>query len=311
MKNKPIATITFSGLAIEINITQDDINVIARKYNGDYIRYIDLNIRGLRNVEWEEQGDFLELEKALNFYEISELKRALSNKIFTKRTLETYLITNEQYASLKIKEDIKNTLPLIDRNILKQALEYADETSIKAALSCIYFDKDNIVATDTKRLICIKNNSEIRNTLIPKAFCLEYIKNQEAIIFTIDNLVFLQSGDRYYCALIDDTFSFPDYKRIMEFNKYYMTIGKEVFLTNSSLYREEGECGVIAQLRAFETTDDTIWIYEDEIPQFDYKRVVFSDCQMPIMFENDEIKVVMLPLFVDEDFIKTLKKEKI
>lgn len=297
--------IFYSG-EVEIDIDEDDIKTIATQYKGDYQSFISNLSPSRYEIDFDREDEEYNEEaivQALNLYSLgSELALAIQHS----SSLSTFEISKSLF-------DEKTTDAeelVLDREMLKTIAEVADFYTGKRELECVYFGENDIVATDTKRLIAYKNTTQVKDILIHKSICLEYAKNKEARLFRVGDALYLTADDKYYAHSQSSFGKYIDYERVIS-KQLKVQMSKDEFLKDSVLYKEDGnekqlDCDVIA----LKTIDNkTLWMDASYLPVFQFETFGYNEAKLPFMFEGKDIRYVCMPMFFDDDFASTLKVE--
>ena len=114
--------------------------------------------------------------------------------------------------------------------LLKTVYACSNDTGV---LSGVYFNNDNVVATDGNRLVINKINDIGINTIMPKAFCEEVIRlftDDIALIRVLNNKILI-SNDKI--ALMGNIIAgnYPKYEQLLPKDfKYEVKFKKSIFL---------------------------------------------------------------------------------
>lgn len=298
--------IYYAGYA-EIDIDEDDIKTIAKQYKGNYQNFIS-NLRPDRyeiDLDREdEEYDEEAIVRALNLYSLGTPELALAFQ--HSSSLNTFEISKSLF-----DEQTTGTDELkLDREMLKMVVDIADFYTGKRELECVYFGENDIVATDTKRLIAYKNTTEIKNILIHKSICLEYAKNKEARLFRVEDSFYLNSSGKYYAHSQNSFSKYPDYERIVP-KELKVQMSKDEFFKDSVLYKEDGnEKQLECDTRALKTiAGNMLWMDDSFLPTFEFESFGYNEAKLPFMFNGKDIRYVCMPLFMDDGLENELKVE--
>ncbi|TET89659.1 MAG: hypothetical protein E3J96_01405 [Sulfurovum sp.] len=182
---------------------------------------------------------------------------------------------------------------MIDQNIANILTQLRENNNPKKELNHIYVDSENIVVTDTRILIVHKHNMDIKDDFL--------LLNQKCKInmdFNIED-GFMEFGVDVYRKKIllrekpktgnGYFYNYPDYKRIIPKidSKKFSHHLKGV----DALYTLTSQNGVVLDYVKFATLFRKL----DKI-RFD--RYYFSEKNMPIAIENDNLMIVLMPLVI-------------
>lgn len=179
---------------VEIDLTQSDIKSIAEDYKGDYKSYIENLDYSTYDIEYEEEDreyDSEAIRKALNIFREQNKMDVHFNyppEILRENWLFEHQIPKDTF--MEVLQEIKPIIINPNKEVLEKVYMYADINNPKFELDCIYFDEDNIVATDTKAMIICKNDSGLKDILIPKEFIKAYI-HQDAILYLSNKKIYI------------------------------------------------------------------------------------------------------------------------
>lgn len=298
--------IFYSGYA-EVDIDEDDIKTIATQYKGDYQNFISNLSPSRYNIDlYREDEEYNEeaIMQALNLYSLGTPELALAFR--HSSTLDGFEISKSLF-----DEQTANARELdLDRETTKTIADIAGFYTGKRELECVYFGENDIVATDTKKLIAYQNTTQIKDILIHKSICLEYAKNKEARLFRVEDSFYLNSDGKYYAHSQSGFSKYPNYERIIP-KQLKVQISKDKFFKDSVLYKEDGnEKQLECDTRALKTiAGNMLWIDESYLPTFEFTTFGYNEAKLPCMFEGKDIRYVCMPIFFDDDFASTLKAE--
>ncbi|MDT8339321.1 MAG: hypothetical protein RQ763_08990 [Sulfurimonas sp.] len=307
--SKTITTVKiyYSGYA-EIDIDEDDIKTIATQYKGDYQSFISNLSPSRYDIDFDREDEKYNEEaivQALNLYSLGTPGLALTFQ--HSSPLGTFEISKSLFEDMtKDAEEL-----VLDREMLKTIADIADFYTGKSELECVYFGENDIVATDTRRLIAYKNTTQVKDILIHKSICLEYAKNKEARLFRVYDTLYLTADDKYYAHSQSGFGKYPDYERIIP-RELKVRMSKDELLQEGVLYREDGnEKQLNCDIRALKTVDgNMLWIDESYLPTFEFESFGYNEAKLPFMFEGKDIRYICMPMFFDDDFASTLKEEQ-
>ena len=299
--------LTVKGKII-INVTEKDLKVIAEEHKGNYEEYFEMYPIDTNAIEWDNEDKEYETEDlltALNKYrcdngfdENYELPRNLQIIKYLKKYL--YMDSLEQLEKYHLKDNLEEFI--FDKIELSYISSYADIHHPREELNFVYFDKDSIVSTDSKVLICNKNNSSYNDIYIPKYFCEAYCLFDNARIFFEKKLqlIYLIIDEKVYKVSFEN-FRYLDYKRIIP-NEYKITARTLEVMEQSKTFIVDKEKGVYAF--AYRLNDyylcakmninfglDFIGINSHALPfvLFDERKEKLQ-IVMPLLLENNEVE---------------------
>ena len=309
---------------ISIEVNESVLKVIAEEYQGDHEEYFRYFPIVSDNIQWdleEKEYETKVLEEALETYRKNngfEENFQLSKCLKIKKNLNKYLHMNSFEEFKKYNQDIIIEEFVFDKVELEHVSSYADENNPTSEFNYIYFDKENIVSTNTRVLVCNKNNTNYKDIYIPKLFCDALCAFQDAQIFIEyeTQTTYLVLDEKIY----KDEFKnlrFIDYKKIIptKFNLSMDTV--DMIGTSRTLLLNEDE-GIRAfayrltdrfSVSANKKLDDKYLCASTNI-NFGLECVGIVDYNLPfVLFTKDKQKllVVMPLIFSDEEIEKYLK----
>ena len=225
--NKVVTEIEiFVSGSVVIQLRESDIEAIA-KNGGDYDSYIENMPYSRFHAEVSEDSrDYREsvVENALAEYLKKNPSMQENCPVFTTYT-QTFIAQSEierEHFELHTKglDSVE-----IDRDVLGNIFFFADTEHPKNELNYVYFDEDNIVATDTKILIVSPNTTTLNNVYLPKSFCEVYSSDIHSKLYVkrlpenVEEIYFC-TGDKTYCHIIEKkhTWRYIDYNRLSPLN---------------------------------------------------------------------------------------------
>lgn len=184
---------------------------------------------------------------------------------------------------------------MVEFNIQKLMVQARENNNPKREFNHIFVDSENFVVTDTRVLIVYKHNMEVEGkSLLLNPKCKADMEwNKEDGFMEFGTEVFrkkklLDPGE--YEGMV---FSYPDYKRLLPTSKpLFFNIGrttKEHIKGCDALYYITHKHGVVLDYVRYATLIKkmgSIW----------FDRYYFTNINMPVTIENDDIKIVIMPL---------------
>ncbi len=170
-----------------------------------------------------------------------------------------------------------------------------DTNNPKEELNHIYFDEENMVATDARMMVVYKHGMDIDVPFMavnprvkvskakkPKIEAIDYSLSKWTNIGTIRmlkdewNKVIPPEGTRGY----------PDYKRIMP---KYSSEGLAKVSGLDALYKRGYYHGIMFNYIEY-------CQFMKKLDKIEFTKVYFENKDLPIMLENDDLKVIMMPV---------------
>jgi hypothetical protein len=287
---------------IEVDLTDADIKRIAEDYRGDYDCYIkdmdfcksDIDDYNVEDYEYSKS----DIEKALTKYKLDndlEDDFGIPYRVSQQRFLESCQIEKSHLDGLDTAKDT-----YIDRETLKLVAGVTDYNNPKLELNCVYFDKDNIVATDTRRMIVMKNDTQLEDIYIPKAFCYRYIEDENAELYLRRYDVVLKSNNEYFYFSPATNWRFPDYERIVPKELTYKMLQDEYFKEAKVLTEEELEYS--KNLSVIQDGENFLCLNSDYLMQeYKFENFYFNAYNLPVMFSNEDVKYIIMPVIISKD----------
>jgi len=181
---------------------------------------------------------------------------------------------------------------MIDQNIADILTQLRENNNPKKELNHIYVDSENMVVTDTKILLVYKHNMEIDDQ-----FLLLNQKYKMNMDFNIDD-GFMEFGVDVYRkkALYKEKpkdksyfYNYPNYKRILP--TYNSKKFKSHLRGIDALYTITSLNGSVFDYIKFST-------FLKKLNKIRFDRYYFSEKNLPIAIENDNLIVVLMPLLM-------------
>ncbi len=298
---------------ITISLRKEDIKKIAEQ-GGDYEEYIS-NMR-YRHLSVED------LEEEDRTFNANIVRNAIANYVKENPALATncpvFSTSSEGFLeSAKIQEGLfllstEGILPTkIDRETLKYVCLCADNHNPKHELNYVFFDKDNMVATDTRRLMISTNNTSLDDVYIPKALCEAYCLDELSMLYIKQDdkkkrEVFLRCRDgvcyHFRSTEPSNTWRYPDYTRIVP-NKLLIEMDSNEFKRNLFVADKENALSAVV-------IGDGEFIFFDS--DFIIEGIEMSFCcnsaKLPVLFYNETFKYVAMPISPREEDIEMARK---
>ncbi len=293
--------IELSGI-VEITLDESDIAEIAMEYNGDYKSYIE-NIEFARHhIDWDEDDRFYskkaikeELEKYKKEHNLAEdfkIKYSKAKENFLKK----HQVDFSQYFSI-IDRRLPSFLETSDE--LKLLTDSADYNNPKHELNDIYFDKDFVVSTNTKKMAIVKNDTDIKDIYIPKVF-LEYYIHKDAELEIVDDDVLLHHEGYHYHYCPTHGRRFPEYQRVIPKEDTKHIISYDQFLKDSIVVQPEEE-EYYCELRAIKIEDKIFTLSNENIPDLTFDTFHINKPDLPMMFKKQDTTYLVMPIVLSDD----------
>lgn len=252
------------------DLTKADIKRIAEDYKGDYLSYI------------EDNSEIYDLDK--------------------ERFLKACEITTSEFE--EIYRDTER-LKLERTDELEALMNTADYQNPRLEFNDVYFDDDYIVSTDTKRMMVVKNTTDIKNVYIPKPFLDLFVHFPDNELDVVGQNVILTSNDRHFHYFPTHRIKYPDYERIVP-KETKTKISYEKFLKDSKVLLADGFEYPI-DLRIMKIDGKTLCLNNDLIMEdFNFDTFCFNESYLPIMFENENARYIVMPIILSEEKTKSL-----
>ena len=186
---------------VDIDLSSEDIKEVIHRYNGDFKEWAKYNYSSWLCVD---NMDF-DIE-SIN-YDEDEAKKVLDNAKDVL-CLDDDFNVNKQVAVqtlLKQHELITKPVDVTEFNVnieqIALAFEFVDFNNPKVSLNYIYLNGTDIVATDTKKMICINNHDyRATNIFFPSYFILP-MKNGAKCYFDANKTLYLEYQNCWYIGL--------------------------------------------------------------------------------------------------------------
>ena len=291
---------------VNIDLTENDIKRIAEDYNGDYQSYIDnmeYSSSAANYSEPDKNYNSAPIEKALDKYKKEnnlEDDFSIPNYIQMQRYLEGSVVPSGFYTDATANKK-KQTLHR-SKN-LRLLVDVADTDNVKCELNYIYFDDENIVSCDTRRLAVVKNNTNLKDLYIPKFFLEKYLEDEDSIIEIVDKNIFLITNNIYCHYTQSNNIKYPDYKRIMP-KDTAQTIEMDKYLSDMKIYTND----VGIDIALYKFNDNKHLVINNEYINRDMDTVSFNESNLPVVFERENVKLIVMPMILDADDIDELIK---
>lgn len=291
---------------VEVELDEDDLRIIAEDYKGNFKSYIEDDLEYDISPCNFTSEDFTyskeEILKAIEEFakengmnkDFSYPDAILKNKFLKK----TELLKNDPDVA------VYDSIPiLLTSDDIADVCKYADYDNPKEELNCIYIDAENIVATDTRRMIVKKNKNGVGSCLIPRAFCELFLENGGSF-FTTDDGIYLESNDKFYMFHTAKR-PYPDHRRIIPKNRTTI-LSMSQYLEKSKVFIDKYS-GEEVRIRKFK--DGYLCIAEEYIEK-EFDTIIINEYKTPIVFEKQDTIVVIMPMFFNEDEIKEMLEDE-
>lgn len=299
---------------VKVNIDESILKKITEDYKGNYEEYFELYPIDKDSIDWDLENKEYETDNlliALNKYRVDNGfndNYELPKNLMLKKQLKNYYYMDslEQLKNYHSEDNLEEFI--FNKKELEYLSFYADEHNPKNELNFVYFDKENILATDTRVLVCNKNNSLYSDIYIPKVFCEAYVLFDEVKIFfekSLDLIYLVFDGKIYKDSF--KNFKFYEYKRIIP--KEFKTILKTVeMIENSKTLLLEKE------IKAFAYRFEDNYLCAKLNIDLSLEFVGINSYALPFMLFNntkDKLQIVMPLLLENNEIEKCLKVENI
>lgn len=286
---------------IEIDLTEKDIFDVMQDYNGDFREWAKDN--------YNKYTDFNDFE--IDFYDCGfdtdEAKKLIlkskdilgidENGNIDKTIAHRTTLKKLQCDIPTIEEEIEEVF--IDIDLVSKAVNFTDFNNPRIELNYIYLNGNTISATDTKKIIHIKNHKySFDGVLLPPSF-IEPIQNGAKLFISNDNRIYMKSENKWFQANNESDFYhrkiiFLDIDKILLNEDGYKTkihFPFIKFLSNSVTTRVKDKI----KINIF---DETCYIKESFYNEIIDMHKSFYDVYMlentPIHFIGENIEVVTM-----------------
>jgi hypothetical protein len=267
---------------------QDDLADIAFNYDGDVEAWAIDNHNELFSVcSTEVNNVSYNRDNAKKVISAVEKENAIG-------MIDSYLIPEESITE-QIKKDRK--LIEIDKESLKIAIKYSDVRNPKVELNGVFLKGKDVVATDTRQLICVQSQIEQDEVFIPLIFAGHLIDNANARFYkyVLDDErdektvhYFLDVEGNTYCKTFYD-FKYPNYNDILN------TMQKD----NIKKVELKQYLDGLTKDTADEIYYDNFILsekYHNNLPLGKLKHLAYFEKHNPIHFVGDEVHAIIMPL---------------
>lgn len=287
---------------VKVEIDEDDLRRIAEDYKGDFKSYIE------NEIEWEisdcdiEHKDFScnkeeILEAVKEFAKENEMNEDFSypNKILRDRFLKIHKIEKDEF-DIEIQDGFSVVLTNDD---IIDACRFADYGNPREELDCIFIDGENIVATDTRKIIIKRNTNKIESCFIPRAFC-ELFLDSGGSFYKNDDGIYFENNGKFYSYHTPEQ-RYPDYKRIIP-SKRITELSMSKYLEKSKVYKNEhSDKGV----RIYKL-DDKYLCLDESFVEKEFDCIGINEHNLPVVFEKQDTIVVVMSMFFNDDEIEEM-----
>jgi hypothetical protein len=234
----------------------------------NYMGAIEINYSGLKADKEGFLQPFCYNFPANTFY-LDKLIKAFSGNIslfgkYQENNLTAPNLTEVKELGILYESDIK---------LLKMASKIVKKDDLRPILECVYFDSQNIVATDGHVLFSRPCKKEF-NILIPIPAQKWIVKQKCVTIFENDNTFILESENSKF-EFRREPENFPDYRRVLPKNELRIRINK-VDLINA-ISQAEIMANQASNLLKIEIAQNSIIVSSQD---FDYS--LYSSVYLPI-----------------------------
>jgi hypothetical protein len=155
----------------------------------------------------------------------SETIKELANKMAGKSSKLTE-VYNVEPMEIEIEKP-KHFLYVctLNKEVIKQvktASNFTANDELMPAMECIYFDSENIVASDAHKLFCEPHNLNVKKSFMVPKNGVKFIKKSktDVEVYRHENTLSLKTGtDFILCEMPEN--QYPNYKSVMPKNKPY------------------------------------------------------------------------------------------
>lgn len=221
----------------------------------------------------------------------------MNGQTIQNRQLEAFEVDLSDFLASVVEE-----LDITDE--LNEVYRYINLSSIKNSLCYVYIDEENIVASDSQRLIVRQNNTSLKKALIHGAIIDSFLLKGEKL-FIGDGCICYRSNDVFYKSDFKNI-SYINYKKVIpKRDEETVVISMNSFLDDSILCNsDEG-----LKIRVYQHSSGFLCIYEDYIER-EFDSIYINSCCLPVIFEKALTKVVVMPIVVKSEDIISLLRNK-
>ena len=296
-----------------IKINDSILDDVARNYDGNFKSWARDNYKEYFDI------DDLDLELEYCSYDKDEAKKLLekareiigsSDEDLSRTAIDREKLRHSIIEPFRDKTADKSALKEIevDLDLLYKALPFTALANPKTELHYIYLDKNRIEATDTRKLVQIKNHKfSFENVFFPTYF-LEPLKNGGKVFINESNQLFLHYENNYYKG-IEEIYRkavYPDVSRIIKDDIYDSDIPKIKFLDSKTKEVLVGDL----EKPAYEIVFNNEKYYINDLnflptKKFDieyigtYSREPLSP--LPFFFFGKDFSICIMPLWINSD----------
>lgn len=303
MENTIEVEIEVSGI-LTYELTEDDIKRIAEDYKGDHLSYIkDSTHISNYDIEYDIEDYTYSTraveEELIRYRKENELDDdfCIPYAVAKERFVEACEITTsilEEICENTQKQELERT------NELQALMEIADYQNPKLELNDVYFDEEYIVATDTRRMMVTKNTTAIKDVYIPKAFLELFVYDTGKHLEVRGQDVLLTANNRHFYYYPTHLKNYPDYDRIIP-KEINTKISNESFLKDSKVLLAD-ELDHHRDLRIIKIDGKTLCLNNDFIIEdFNFDTFCFNEPNLPVMFESETSRYIVMPIILSED----------
>jgi len=225
---------------VEIELTEEDIFEVMQEYNGDFQEWAKDNYRehlDCNSFNTDFDGCFFDKNEARELILKSKDILGIDENGNIDKTIANRTILKKLQCNIPVLDDeIKEVL--IDVELISKAINFADINNPREELNYIYLNEDIIIATDSRKLIQMKNHKyNFSNAFLPPSF-IEPLKNDGKLFIDKDSRFYLNYNNQWYKGACSSDFNnqrnvFLDIDGILLNDDYKVHFSFQEFLSSA------------------------------------------------------------------------------
>jgi len=287
---------------VDIDLSSEDIKEIIHCYNGDFKEWTRNNYSSwvcVDNMDFDIESINYDEDEAKKVLDIAKDVLCLDDNFNVNKQVAVQTL-------LKKHELITKPVNVTEFNVnieqIALAFEFVDFNNPKTALNYIYLNGTDIVATDTKKMICINNHDyRVTNIFFPSYFILP-MKNGAKCYFDANKTLYLEYQNCWYIGLdMNNAWNkkenYANYNDILrDMSNIKPSLEFKRFSSNSITRQVDDD--VLGKLIEISVNDEDLYITEDHYNNLIDIHECLDECYFSengvLFFYGENVKVAIM-----------------